>query len=220
MRGVLSSGASAGRRFVHYIVLLFCMSVTANDAFADAAHDGIEFVRELGRKGMEVLQDRNLSYAEKEQRFKKLYDAHFNAEKITQSIVGVPWRSATSKERLQLRNLVGTYIPRLLVTRLGNFLEMKPESYFEVTLSYVQPGGGDIVVFSSLVNSADSTSQNIKWLLERHGESYKIRDVFIAGISLVIHEREEFSSDFVKFGETIEGLLRAVSQKIANLASR
>ena len=78
------------------------------------------------------------------------------------------------------------------------------------------------VVTTQIVDPATPGARAIelKWRLRMTPNGLKVRDVMFENISMTLNQRREFGSVMQQRGGTLEGLIQALSEKIAQLAAR
>jgi phospholipid transport system substrate-binding protein len=71
---------------------------------------------------------------------------------------------------------------------------------------------GDIMVFSHIIRPSGPPVR-FDWRVRANGEGYKIVDVMVEGISMVITQRAVFNSVIRESGGNFDGLLVALRQQ-------
>jgi phospholipid transport system substrate-binding protein len=171
-----------------------------------AAQDPRDFVNSLGEQAVQVLAP-GVSAAQRLSRFRALFSAQFDVAGIGRFALGRYWRTATPQEQQEFLALFQEYVARAYSARLGG-LGGEP---FRVTGAH--PGGAETVVNSEIVLASGPIG--IDWYLANDGGRYKITDVYIAGISMKVTQRDEFAAVIQRSGGSVEGLLTQLRQKIA-----
>lgn len=137
---------------------------------------------------------------------------HFDFERMTQLAMGRPWRTATPEQKQALvrefRNmLVRTYTKVFSVYR-NQEIEVKPlkpaADVTEVTVQTTirKPGTPDIPV---------------NYELKKNPEGWKVFDIFIEGVSMVMSYRGTFTTQVEQNG--IDGLIKTLTDKNINAAN-
>jgi phospholipid transport system substrate-binding protein len=137
---------------------------------------------------------------------------HFNFLGMTALAVGPAWQKATPEQKKRLAEefrdlLVRTYASSLTVFREQNFdfrpLRMKPtDTDVTVLVRVLQPGSQPV---------------NIEYDMEKTPRGWKVYDVRVAGISLVVNYRTEFAN--VVRDKGVDGLISTLAAKNKSLAS-
>jgi phospholipid transport system substrate-binding protein len=149
----------------------------------------------------------------------KIYDLveakvlpHFDFNRMTQLAVGKHWNAATPRQKQSLVKEFRSLLVRTYATSLTAFsnqdiefkpFSMKPEDT-EVTVQteVKQPGGKPVPIDYSMYKTAFG---------------WKVYDVAIDGVSLVINYRSSFAGTIRQSG--MDGLINALEKKSKNLES-
>ena len=196
MRRLLSLGA---------LVLIVVMGATVpRDA---AAQDAAGFVRNLGTEAIQVLGP-NVSPPQRLARFRQLFRNDFDVPGIGQFVLGRYWRVATPQQQQEFLQLFQEYVVQAYSSRLAQYAG-EP---FRVLGA--RPGGDQTIVSSEVIRSGGSPIQ-MDWYLVNVGGQLKITDVYVAGVSMKVTQRDEFSAIIQHDGGHIDGLLTRLRQKTA-----
>lgn len=171
-----------------------------------AAEDPRSFVNALGERAIQVLAP-SVSPTQRLDRFRELFSTDFDVSGIGRFVLGRYWRTATPQEQQEFLNLFREYVARAYSARLGSF----GGEPFRVTGA--RPNGTETVVSSEIVMSDGPIG--VDWYVVNNGGQYKITDVYIAGISMKVTQRDEFAAVIQRSGGRIEGLLSQLRQKLA-----
>lgn len=135
---------------------------------------------------------------------------HFNHVGMTALAVGVNWRKATVEQKKRLAEEFRTLLMRTYASSLNAFgdqkfdfrpLRLKPEDTdVTVQVRVLQPGSQPVVV---------------EYDMEKTGQGWKCYDVRVAGISLVVNYRTEFTN--IVRDKGIDGLIGALATKNKSL---
>lgn len=137
---------------------------------------------------------------------------HFNFLGMTALAVGPAWQKATPEQKKRLAEefrdlLVRTYASSLTVFREQSFdfrpVRMKPtDTDVTILVRVLQPGSQPV---------------NIEYDMEKTPRGWKVYDVRVAGISLVVNYRTEFAN--VVRDNGVDGLISTLAAKNKSLAS-
>jgi phospholipid transport system substrate-binding protein len=171
-----------------------------------AAQDPRIFVNSLGERAIQVLAP-SVSPAQRLARFRELFSTEFDVSGIGRFVLGRYWRTATPQEQQEFLALFQEYVARAYSARLGAF----GGEPFRVTGT--RPNGAETVVTSEIVMASGPIG--LDWYLVGDNGRYKITDVYIAGISMKVTQRDEFAAVIQRSGGRVEGLLSQLRQKLA-----
>jgi phospholipid transport system substrate-binding protein len=200
------------RRFVLTIVSLLIGSASLMVAPKAIATDANVFMNELWKHAVEVLS-KKAPLAERLARFRQLFQADFDGPGIARFVLGRYWRSASEQEQQEFLKLFEDYVIFVYGTRLSNFNgetfkirgSRTDESGTIVSTDIISPGGGAAPI-------------KVDWRLVADKGAFKINDVIIEGISMLVTQRSEFASVIQRHGGQI-GELLAMMRERARAAS-
>jgi phospholipid transport system substrate-binding protein len=136
----------------------------------------------------------------------------FDFERMTRMAVARNWRLASAEQQAALVAQFRTLLVRTYSSALSSYrdeeLEYKPLR--------VAPGETDVLVRSAVRRGAETLT--IDYDMESTGAGWKVYDVTISGVSLVITYRETFA-ETVRAGG-IDGLVKLLSDKNRENESR
>ena len=137
----------------------------------------------------------------------------FNFVRMTQLAVGRNWKDASEAQKKSLIDEFRTLLVRTYSTSLTQFrnqtIDVKPtkmaagDTEVVVRTQVVQPGGQPIP---------------IDYSLEKSGDSWKVYDVLIDGVSLVTNYRSSFNTEIQKSG--IDGLIKSLADRNSKNAAQ
>jgi phospholipid transport system substrate-binding protein len=131
---------------------------------------------------------------------------HVDFEEATRLAVGRSWREATPEQR---KKLVQEF-RSMLVRTYSNALEGYQGQEMKVLPSRVKPGETDATVRNQFTR-AGGKPVPIDYQMRKTGSGWKIYDISVEGISLVLTYRSEF--DQVVKQQGIDGLIKRLGQK-------
>ncbi|MEP7155841.1 MAG: ABC transporter substrate-binding protein [Betaproteobacteria bacterium] len=138
---------------------------------------------------------------------------NFDFPRMTQLAVGRNWRDANDAQKKSLTDEFRTLLVRTYSTSLSQYrnqtIEVKPlktaaaDKEVVVKTQVIQPGGQPIP---------------IDYSLEKTGNTWKVFDVLIDGVSLVTNYRSSFNSEIQKSG--IDGLIKSLADRNAKNSAK
>ena len=194
------------RRFLMTALLL--LIVTASSAVSPnaVAADARVFMGEMWNRAVEILS-KKLPQTERLARFRELFEADFDGPGIARFVLGRYWRSASPQEQQEFLKLFDDYVVFVYGTRLANF---NGES-FKVRGSRTDEGG--VIVSSDVISPGGEAPIKIDWRLVTDNGAFKINDIIIEGISMMVTQRSEFASVIQRHGGKVGGLLELMREK-------
>ncbi len=202
------------RRFILMSALasLVFAAAPGRAGIATAADDPAVFIQEFGDRSLEVMTIPDLSDRDLSDRFRSLFLEGFDVPAVARRVLGRYWRQA-ERDGLtdEYVSLFEDYVVQIYALRFraysGETFEAQgtrsaPGGYIIVKSKFIGPGGPAIP---------------LNWLLSNTGNSYKIHDVIIEGVSMVVTQRSEFASVIGRRGGKVSGLLELLREKTAEL---
>lgn len=183
----------------------------ATPARADIKDDGKALVQRMADQVVRILADKSIDRAAKEARFRQILGRNFDVPTIGSWVMGPPWRAASVAQKADYLRLFETYIVKVYTGQLSTYSGEK------VTVIGVEDDGGGVSVISRITDPRNERTVELKWRLRRTGAQLKVRDVLVENISMSQTQRREFASVYQQRGGTVDGLIKALREKIAEL---
>ena len=189
-------------------VALFALSIASMSANAEIAPDVL--ARSVTDEVMTIVRADKELQGGGAPRLTQLVEAkvlpHFNFAHMTQLALARNWRQASPDQQKLLIDEFRALLVRTYTTALMQ--------YREQTIEYrplrSAPTDTEVVV-KSLIKQPAGQPVTIDYNMEKFGETWKVYDVRIEGISLVENYRSTFHSEIQKNG--IDGLIKALADK-------
>jgi phospholipid transport system substrate-binding protein len=190
-----------------FIILSLLIGSTSLAASPNAiAADANVFMSELWTRAVEVL-DKKAPLTERLTRFRQLFHADFDGPGIARFVLGRYWRTASEQEQQEYMKLFEDYVIFVYGTRLSNF----NGETFKVRGSRTDESG--TVVSTDIISPSGEPPIKVDWRLVADKGAFKINDVIIEGISMMVTQRSEFASIIQRHGGQVGGLLALMREK-------
>ena len=184
------------------------VAVTAAKPASDKEQIALNFVKDTAEKGLTFLSKPNSTEDEKKAEFKKLLNNSFDMESIGRFTLGRYWNVATPAQQVEYQALFRKMVVNVYAQRFGDYKGQK----FEVKSS--RPVGNDDVLVSSFIVPTDGSDNiQVDWRVRNRGGSIKIVDVLVAGVSMSVTQRSDFSSVIQRGGGKLDVLIDYLKQK-------
>jgi len=155
---------------------------------------------------------RNVPSGDREGRDKALAFAkqkilpHIDFERMTRLAVGRAWRTADARQREALVANFSTLITRTYASAIdaydGHETQIDPLE--------LSPGDKDVIVRSRF-KKAGAQPVEVDYAMAKSAEGWKVYDISVENVSLVITYRAQFGEEIVRSG--IDGLIRSLAEK-------
>ena len=137
---------------------------------------------------------------------------HFDFERMSQRVLGQHWRKATPEQRGRFMAEFTTLLVRTYATAVFEYRES------EVRFMPARELGDKIQRIRSLVDRRDGRPPlQVDYDVFERADGWKVMDVAINGISLVVSYRSGFNTDVAKLG--MDGLIDQIAQHNAARAA-
>jgi phospholipid transport system substrate-binding protein len=94
----------------------------------------------------------------------------------------------------------------------GRFSDYKGQK-FEVTTAR-SIGNNDTLVSSQIIPTDGGENIQVDWRVRNKGNGFKIVDVYVAGVSMGVTQRSDFSSVIQKGGGSVDVLINHLKGKV------
>lgn len=169
------------------------------------AQDARTFIARLGNEAIQVLGP-SVSQQQRIGRFRQLFQRDFDVPGIGQFVLGRYWRTATPEEQQEFLKLFQEYIVQSYAAQLGEY----GGEPFRVLGS--RPSGNETVVTSEIDRPSGSRILVDWYVVDRGGP--KISDVYVAGVSMKVTQRDQFASVIQRNGGRVDALLTMLRQRV------
>lgn len=194
------------RRSFLTALLAVSASVSARPLLAAPASDAGAFILGLAESAMNTVAIKDLSDAERSNRFRNLFVDTFDLPEISRFVLGRYWRSATEAQRTEFQKL---FEDIQVYTWTRRFKEYNGET---LELGAVKAEGEDFIVDSQM-KRAKLAPINVSWRVRRSGETFHILDIIVEGASMAITFRSDYSAVLSSQGGKMDGLLDVMRKK-------
>jgi phospholipid transport system substrate-binding protein len=193
-------------------VLFAGLLVAAGFVWAPAnAADPAQVISRLGSEGMAAIGP-NVGPQERLARFRQLFAEDFDTATIARFVLGQYWRVASGPERAEFDRVFADYISLVYSNRLAAYEGAR------LVVTGTRNGPDGTLVLSK-VERANAQPVEIDWRMSPYGDTWRVVDVIVDGVSMAATQRDEFSSIIERSGGDVGALLTAMRDKIGNLGA-
>jgi phospholipid transport system substrate-binding protein len=193
-----------------FLTSLFLLITTASLAAAPPVNpaDAVAFMNHLWTRAVELLNNK-ADAAVRQAQFRELFHDDFDRLGIARFVLGRYWRNASEEEQREFVKLFEDYVVFVYTARLGNF----GGQTFQIRGS--RSDGDGVIVSTDVMSPGSSSPLRIEWRLVSDSGAYKINDVIVEGISMMVTQRSEFASVVQRNGGQVRGLIAMMREKTA-----
>jgi phospholipid transport system substrate-binding protein len=157
-----------------------------------------------------VKSDKQLAAGDKQKALKLAEEKvlpHIDFAEATRLAVGRAWQQASPEQRKQLTD----EFRRMLVRTYSNAISAYEGQTMKVMPSRAKPEDTDVTVRNQFVRASGGKPVQIDYQMRKTDSGWKIYDIVVEGVSLVLTYRSEFDAVVKQSG--IEGLLKRLAEK-------
>ncbi len=169
------------------------------------------FMNELWNHAIALL-NKKTPMAERQARFRELFHRDFDSPGIARFVLGRYWRTASPEEQKEFLKLFEDYVVYVYTARLSDF---QGEQF---KINGARPDRDSVIVSTDVITPGAPQPLKVDWRLVNDDGAYKISDVIVEGVSMLVTQRSEFASVIQRHGGQVQGLINLMRQKTASAA--
>jgi len=188
--------------------LLFCL--VAIQKPARAAESAQDLVQHVSRQVIDVLEKKHEVIRRNPAVIYKLVEQYvvpyFDFVRMSRLVLGKYWRRASRQQRIQF---VEEFHRLLVRTYASSMFKYSGEKIIFLPFRG-EPGAKDVIVRTAVETQGDSEI-SVDYRLHLRNGNWKVYDVAIGGVSLVVNYRSSFSSEIRRSGG-VAGLIKKLHE--------
>lgn len=188
-----------------FVFALFAFSTTA---LAERDLSAESYVDAIGKKYITALTNPASSYAKRSDKFDEALRNHFNMNRMGKLALGRYWRQLDESKREEYISAFNNFIKASYTIRFSEY----PTASYQIVASKVLKGD-DVLVATMIKSEKLNNPVRIDWRLSKKSGEFKVTDVIIEGVSMIVSQRSEFSSIIQKNGGNISALIDLLKEK-------
>ena len=181
---------------------LFSFRASAMDASSAEA-----FVKKVTTEGIEQIVNSDVSMAEKDARFEKLFNEYLDLDYIGKFVLGRYWKTASAKQQA---DFIDVYRAFNIKTWSKRFDEFKGKSFKFVGTS---PSSSEGQIFvNTTVDMGEGAPAKVVWRV-KDGKPLKIVDIIIENVSLAVTARNEYTAYIKQAPNGVDDLIKNLKER-------
>lgn len=160
---------------------------------------------------LKILNDEALDSAERRSRLEQLAWERFDFDTMSKAVVARYWRSFTAPQKVDFVAEFKAFLSRTYGDRIDRYTNEQ----VEVVGQRVTPRG-NVMILTRIVGGQYGGAE-VEYMLKHREDRWRVIDVKVEGISLVLNYRDQFKSLLAKGGP--EHLLEQLKKKNAEAAT-
>ncbi len=189
---------------IFLLAALFTVSAAAQELKPD------ELVKKVTDDVLAAVQsDKQLAAGDKQKALKLAEEKvlpHIDFQEATRLAVGRAWREASPEQQ---EKLVAEF-RRMLVRTYSNAISTYQGQTMKVMPTHMKPGDTDVTVRNQYIRPGGKPVQ-LDYQMRKTAEGWKIYDIVVEGVSLVLTYRSEF--DAIVKQQGVDGLIKRLAEK-------
>ena len=195
------------KKFFFTFLTALLLTVTSANAEINAPK-AEDFVKNVTKQGIEEIINSDVSQAEKDQRFAKLFNEYLDLDFIGRFVLGRYWKTANPKQRIEFVNV---YRELNIKTWSKRFDEFKGKTF---VFNGTSPSSSENQIFvNSVVPMDQCAPAKVVWRVKETNGQFKVVDIIIENVSLAITARNEYTSYIRKSPNGLDGLISDLKKK-------
>ena len=193
---------------------LACLAIGAYAAVAQSIHDNPRaFVDDLGKQTISNLADTAAPFESRRDRLRSLLREGFAVERIGRFVLGKYRRLAEPREVDEFVQVFEDYIVNFYATQFSRYSGEK----LAVQKVLKKPKARDSMVVTHILTGDGREPLRVDFQVRHVGDKYKIMDVRVEGISMVLAQRDEFTTYIGNNGGKIQTLTTALRKRLEKI---
>lgn len=165
------------------------------------SEDSQAFIKDIAERGIGFMANKELSQENREKEFRKMLEESFDMKTIGRFALGMYWKQATKEQQKEYLSLFEDMIVKVYSRRFGEYNGEK----FEVLSSRPQ-GTFDAIVASQIIPESGAPIP-IDWRIRKKDKQFVVIDIMVAGVSMALTQRSDFSAVIQRGGGKVDVLL-------------
>lgn len=209
---LLRSGQAAATALAAAVAAFLLIAITAPATAAGDQQQAAKFLDKLSSDALRTLSVPGITLGQKEAAVRKLLADNFDLNLIGRFVIGPAWRKASPDQRDRYQTLFREFVLRTYSRRLGGYSGQQ----FKVTGTRTI-GKSDVLV-STRINRPSGPPIIAGWRVRESAGGYKILDVVVSGVSMVVTQRSEFRAVLRRQG--FDGLIEMLRLQVSKFSAR
>jgi len=181
---------------------------------ADIASQASAFVGNLADEVIKILQNKSFDKDVRVRELAKVFLEGFDVRAIGMFVLGAYARNATENVRQEYLGVFKDYVVQTYAARFNSYAG----EAFTVTKATAD-GETGAWVFSEIGKSGEEPVE-VQWRVRKSAEVYKIVDVVVEGVSLLVTQRSEFAAVLQRNNGNVTALTGLLRDKISQLRTK
>jgi len=193
-------------------ILSLMFLLTPGIATAASPEEAAKFVDSLGQRAFQTLNQQGVPLEQKEAQVRALLADNFDFKLIGRYVVGQSWRTMGEEQQEAYLTLFEEYVLRTYSKRLGGY------SGQQFQIAGVKSASPEDHVVATTIMRPGAPPVEASWRVQTKSAQYKIVDVMVAGVSMVVTQRSEFGAVIQRQG--VDGLIETLRMQVSKIPAQ
>ncbi len=202
-------GGAMTRRFLLSAIMVVWFGVGDIAVAAEQPGAASELIQRLGEQAAAAASDPGAGLETRSERFRSLLSEAFDLPFISRFVLGRHWRQATPEQRSEYLALFSDYVLQTYSARRGGYTGETMAILSE------RPAGTKDMLVSTRIERPSGPPILADWRVRTSGERYRVIDIMVEGVSMVVTQRSEFAAVVQRHG--LQGLIEVLRARATKL---
>ena len=195
------------------LIITFTLSLNIKDAVSQPCNETINFINEISAKTLSIVNTENYTINQKKYHLSKLLLNNADFKTMGKVALGRYSRKLPQDREDQYTILIKNMVTDMLHTKLNTNVEDEASSYSIINKTCNTKGSKnrEFLVDGDILKNDLKLTTIRWWIVLNNSGDYKVIDISLAGVSLALQKREEFTSYLSK--NSIDDLIKNLSEK-------
>lgn len=169
-----------------------------------------QFIDKLAEEALAIIRSAGTGTEERRKQFNALFLRAFDVPAIGRFVLGRHWSRLKPEEQQQFLEVMGEYVAGIYASQFADY-----KGYNFHTTSVRMTGEGEAQVPAQIDREGQQPIR-MEFRVKQEQGNYKILDVAVENVSLILTKRDEFSPTLNSEG--VQGVIKRMQAVIANTA--
>ena len=193
-----------------FLLTIVFFTLSGRFLLAGSFPEAQKFIEEFGNEAIGSLTEDGLTDQIRMDRFRNLYKKDFATDAIARFVLGPYWKKSSKEDREKFTKLLEDYVVVSYAPKWKNYSGETFSVYDSIRDS------SQIILVRSDVTPNEGTPIKLDWRV-RNDNPFRIYDIAVEGVSMIVTQRSEFMSVIKNGGGTIAPLITALEEKLKSL---
>lgn len=176
------------------VLLLLFLIMIPRSAASIEGEGAQNFVQSMGDEVVRSISDPEKSAAHKKQELKIILEDRFDTQAIGRFALGRYWKDLTPDQQEEYLTLYENLVVSMYARRFSDY----QGEIFKVS-GVIPMGASDFIVRSLIIRKSEQNI-SVEWRVRMKDDQYKIIDVSVEGVSMIITHKADFASTIQREG--------------------